>query len=547
MASWGVELWDKWEAALGQVQDNTSELANFYGKFLTDRAKVERAYAKGLRDLIKTYTPKVNKKDSEELTQRKEFRLLLKELGFQAGQHELMEEAYGKIAHTDIVTKVGESKKEIDQCKKDAKELEKKVNTSYQRLNDAKVKYTRSHYVMENACNAFNKAESDLSCSRIDIEKARLLMERKLKDCHEVKSSYASQVLLTNQEQEHHFYTGLPGVLDRLQTLHQDNSQHLTTVLTKCVNREKEITPIVTKCHDEMLTVLNRIDKEADTQLIIDRLKTGNQPPDEFMFEELRVGEDRNLTPLNNQTKSMSMVGSVQDVKRQSDGNLYQKKRELERQIKVHEDMITKGQKEVAALRLMVETHTLNPQFGSAKQFQNELDTAAHKVSLAEAELSAMQQELSLVTAQLENKRTRKKTAPPSPSGSDRSVKTFASQDSSQSQQDSGVFLSSPMSSATEKAPLEEWDDEECESPPPPPPPMSGATIPEEELPPPPSSYLPLATALYEYEGQGEYNSLSMIPGELFEVLGPDEGGWTMVKRQGGDMEGFVPTSFLQM
>ena len=61
------------------------------------------------------------------------------------------------------------------------------------------------------------------------------------------------------------------------------------------------------------------------------------------------------------------------------------------------------GQKEMKSLQLMIQTYTQNPKFGDAKQFQGELDAAAHKVQLLESELHAMQTELVDVNNTLEN------------------------------------------------------------------------------------------------------------------------------------------------
>jgi len=547
MESWGVELWDRWDGALGQVVDSTTDMEHFYGRFLRDRAKVERAYARGLRELIARYTPKPNKKEPEELSQRKEFRLLLKELGFQAGQHEVLEETYGKEGVMDIASKVSESKKEIEECKKDAKDHTKYVNQSYQRLKDAKTKYTRAHDVMESACVAFKKAEEDGAMSRNDIDRARALMDRKVKECHEAKTAYASQVLLTNEEQESYYYRNLVAVLDRLQAVHHDNCQQMQDVMRKCVMKEKEIFPIITKCQDEALAVLGRISKEGDTKMVIDRLKTGNVPPEDFIFEELRIGEDRKIRSIGSQMPDMR-IGSVQDVTKNVQGNLYQKKRDLEFKIKEQEDKVAKGQKEVAALRLMVETYTSNPGFGDAKQFKEELDAGAHKVSEAESLLLSLKNDLADTVSKLEAKKTR---APPSPSLSHRSDVTRVSEDSGT--QDLGPFQTTPDSCPKEE---DEWNYEEDtdgrHSPPPPPPPvlpkpgtdvLSPGPAPP---PPPPSVSTVVAVALYDYVGEFE-ESISMAAKEEFLVVAPDEGGWTMVMRERDGMEGFVPTSFLQL
>ena len=73
--SWGVELWDRYDSVVSQVSQSSRELDTWYGSFFKDRCKIENEYARSLRKLIKTYTPKAKKKNIEdESTQTNGFR-----------------------------------------------------------------------------------------------------------------------------------------------------------------------------------------------------------------------------------------------------------------------------------------------------------------------------------------------------------------------------------------------------------------------------------------------------------------------------------------
>ena len=100
----------KWDLSseICKLKDRNSELYE-------ETPQIERDYAASLRKLIRNYTPKKNAKD-QETTQKTEFRfkieilltsdqllilfdrLLLEEIGFLAGQHEMIDTAYGKEA-----------------------------------------------------------------------------------------------------------------------------------------------------------------------------------------------------------------------------------------------------------------------------------------------------------------------------------------------------------------------------------------------------------------------------------------------------------------
>ena len=63
------------------------------------RGRVEKEYATNIRKLATKYGHKTGdkKKETEEETSyNKSFRMIIKEMGFQAGQHDVLAESFGK-------------------------------------------------------------------------------------------------------------------------------------------------------------------------------------------------------------------------------------------------------------------------------------------------------------------------------------------------------------------------------------------------------------------------------------------------------------------
>ena len=227
---------------------------------------------------------------------------------------------------------------------------------------------------------------------------------------------------------------------------------------------------------------------------------------------------------------------SVRDISKLGNGPPpYQKKRVLEQKIKVQEEIVRKGQKEVGALQVMVKSHTDTPAFGNTKKLKGELETASRKVSLEESKLLGLKNELSEVTRHMGDRDRRSTSATPhSPSTSN-----------SSSTGDSGNF---PLVKEERK---NSFMDDLADSPTPPPPPPqvfakppSSSPAPEAALPPPPSAD-PMAMAMFDYLGDEE--CLGMATGEQFLVLAPDLDGWSHVRRMADGQEGFVPSSYLNM
>ena len=164
------------------------------------------------------------------------------------------------------------------------------------------------------------------------------------------------------------------------------------TALKKCIDTELEVAPIINKCREDMKNVVNLVDPKVDNHIVIERLKTGDQPPRDLDFEEISSGLEIKVGTLGRK-KSKAKLSKANE-----ESSLFGKKRELEKQIEDMEVNIEKGRvmycnfsfvtmlilgkKEISALRLMVQSYTNNPKFGDASKFQSELDSAIYNVQV---------------------------------------------------------------------------------------------------------------------------------------------------------------------
>mgnify|MGYP001302438360 FL=1 len=115
--SWGLHLWDRTEEVFAYTVGDVASLTATYAKFYRELAEVEKDYAKGVRKLCNKFAPK-QEAGGQESERDRGWRLLLTELGYKAGQHELLSELYSKSVIEDLKTKVKDSNKEIEKLRK---------------------------------------------------------------------------------------------------------------------------------------------------------------------------------------------------------------------------------------------------------------------------------------------------------------------------------------------------------------------------------------------------------------------------------------------
>ena len=207
---------------------------------------------------------------------------------------------------------------------------------------------------------------------------------------------------------------------------------------------------------------------------------------------------------------------------------------------------------------MMIETYKQSPNFGDAKQFQGEYETAVHKVQVLEEELKALKAELDDVHGRLEDIRSKS----PSMSRKNSSQSLVSNSNSSNSTTSRTKPQTKPMRS-------DDWEDDfddenekyvtesdrsisisvpppvqgSAAPPPPPPPPSFNTQVAEEPD-------LKKVVALYSFDSDSS-DTITITEGEEFYVVEEDQDGWTKVKRVDGSnnnglTEGFIPTSYIQ-
>ena len=166
---------------------------------------------------------------------------MLKEVGFQAGQHEVLAESFSK----EISKGIQEQSKQLREVRrKNMKESEKLVselNSAYKAMQSSKEKFRKSYEDQEKASGAYNKADADGNVSRNEIEKLRSSAQNKTAVCDSMKHTFADQLVKTNAFRQRYYYELLPGVLDELQDLEHKRIELIRHGILSCVAKERQV------------------------------------------------------------------------------------------------------------------------------------------------------------------------------------------------------------------------------------------------------------------------------------------------------------------
>ncbi|CAH1401186.1 unnamed protein product [Nezara viridula] len=446
-------------------------------------------------------------------------------------------------------------------------------------LERARKNYEKAAKEAERALDNYKRADADFNLSRAEVEKQRMNMTIKSQQCEEAKNEYADQLQRTNEQQRQHYQYKMPDVFRQLQELDEKRIRNIRNFMVHSVQVERNVFPIINQCLDGIVNAANTINEKEDSLLVIERYKSGFEPPGDIPFEDLnRVDGNHHPMAINPipiaivKPEPITVKGTMSASKLKKRGVLFgifssnknnlsgngdykedysdlppnQRKKKLQMKI---DEIQAKIHQETAArdgLMKMKGVYEANSQLGDPMSIEGQLHESGQR-------LDKLRQELHKYVAFLEETGPVGATTPSHNSLNGirrhhRNSLGSGNEDDSLSRSASDSSVANHKHSAP-GTPLPNHGASDS--------PESGigashTSLPDSDDAPPPyydtELLPPLGTckALYPFEATSE-GSMAMADGEELLVIEVDQGdGWTRVRRPADSTEGFVPTSYIQ-
>jgi len=583
--SWGTELWDQYDQIAVHTQKGIDFLEK-YGHFVDARSKIEAEYAQKLRRLSKNYLPKKKDEDDYQFTATKAFKLMLNEINDLAGQHEVIAENLSTAVVSDLNILVKSMRDDRRKFLQEGARIQAQLTLSLTSLAKTKEKYEKAFGASEKALEAYNKADADLNLSRADVEKHRMNSNIKRQQMDDSKNEYANQLQKTNELQNQFYSKMMPAVFQSLQDMDEQRVKMIQTFMRKSAQTEQDVLPIVGQCLEGIQRCTDSINEKEDSDLVIEKYKSGFLPPGDIPFEDLSSLDNvsgninASTTPQGTPSeKKTSILGTITGGKIKKRSGLLgifgqnknvsvppiqedfselppnQRRKKLQSKI---DELTAKISQETAArdgLMKMKTVYEANPALGDPMSIQGQLTENGHRLDklrsdyrkyagwLEEAEGSPAST-LSIRTNGAESNARRS-----SVSDEVESLSRSAS-DSSVNHHKNGSLVTSIISQGSSNSPEsgignshlslgalgENFQDIDGD---------------DEFFDPEPLPVLGKCRALYPFEAASE-GSIPLEEAEELWLIETDQGdGWTRVRRLNVSHldpmpEGFVPTSYIE-
>ncbi|XP_056587926.1 formin-binding protein 1 isoform X16 [Triplophysa dalaica] len=517
-----------------------------YTKFVKERSEIELNYARQIRNLSKKYQPKKKDEDENKYTWCRAFHSTLNELNDYAGQHEVIAENMTSQIITELTRYTQELKTERKSHFHDGRKAQQQVEASWKQLEACKRKFERECKEADRAQQYFERMDADINVTKADVEKARQQAQMRHQMASDSKNEYSSYLQKFNQEQNEHYYTIIPNVFQKLQTMEEKRIERMGDSLKTFADVDRQILPIIGKCLDEMTQSAESIDSKTDSSQVIESYKSGFEPPGDVEFEDYglpmkRTVSETSLTNSRPDKADRSSRGKSKTIwpfiKKNKGSNpedfshLPPEQRRKKLQAKI-DDINKDVQKEMDqrdALTKMKEVYVKNPQMGDPNSVDPRLAEIAQNIEKLQAEAQKFEGWLAEVEGRMPVKsdparrtstlfETQNSTPPTT---NNNCAQDRESPDGSYTEEQSTEVQSKVIPEVPE---FDEFDDAD-----------------EDMLP-----TIGTCKALYPFEGSNE-GTIAVAEGELLYVIEEDKGdGWTRVRRN-EEEEGYVPTTYVEV
>ncbi|XP_056587924.1 formin-binding protein 1 isoform X14 [Triplophysa dalaica] len=554
-----------------------------YTKFVKERSEIELNYARQIRNLSKKYQPKKKDEDENKYTWCRAFHSTLNELNDYAGQHEVIAENMTSQIITELTRYTQELKTERKSHFHDGRKAQQQVEASWKQLEACKRKFERECKEADRAQQYFERMDADINVTKADVEKARQQAQMRHQMASDSKNEYSSYLQKFNQEQNEHYYTIIPNVFQKLQTMEEKRIERMGDSLKTFADVDRQILPIIGKCLDEMTQSAESIDSKTDSSQVIESYKSGFEPPGDVEFEDYGLpmkrtvsetsltnsrpdkadrssrGKSKTIWPFikknktpkqskeplshrfNDLVTSKPKINCLRSLRRglslklgsnpEDFSHLPPEQRRKKLQAKI-DDINKDVQKEMDqrdALTKMKEVYVKNPQMGDPNSVDPRLAEIAQNIEKLQAEAQKFEGWLAEVEGRMPVKsdparRTStlfetQNSTPPTTNNN--CAQDRESPDGSYTEEQSTEVQSKVIPEVPE---FDEFDDAD-----------------EDMLP-----TIGTCKALYPFEGSNE-GTIAVAEGELLYVIEEDKGdGWTRVRRN-EEEEGYVPTTYVEV
>ncbi|XP_039899730.1 thyroid hormone receptor interactor 10b isoform X1 [Simochromis diagramma] len=512
---WGTQLWDQYDVIDKHTQSGL-DLVDRYIKFVKERSEIEQNYAKQLRNLTKKYAKRGNREDQDcKFSNHASFQEILNELNDYAGQRELIAENLITGICVDLLKKLQDFKQERKMHLADVKKAQQNLESSFKHLENTKKRYAKEWAEAEKASQQAEKAECEVSATKVDVEKAKQHAHARTHTAEECRNDYAAELQKYNKEQNYHYYTDIPQLLNKLQGMDERRIRSLADGYCKFSDIEKKVLPIISKCLEGISAAGTKVNEKQDSILVIEQHKSGFEPPADVDFEDYSQGiksatSESSLNPPKVRgliwpfSKKHKIMQAQKQMQTPAEDYSHlppeQRKKRLQTKIDdIHKDL-QKAQDQSEALEKMKGVYEQNPQMGDPSSLEPRILEMTKDTGRLRGELAKYETWLSEALGGEES---------PFPVNNNTEY---------------GTSMSSRVTHDPDANIYAEFDEEfdEIESP------------------------IGQCTALYSFEGNSE-GTVSIKEGELLSIMEEDKGdGWMRVLRASGD-EGYIPSSYVKL
>ncbi|KAL3319240.1 Cdc42-interacting protein 4 [Cichlidogyrus casuarinus] len=284
--NWGINLWDQTHNIL-KFQDTGFALHERLFDFLTAFAKLQSDAFLNQKKLCEKYLIDIKKSVGLDNTYATTFNQFVNNFRKLVDTENLIADSFEFQANTDLRMNLDDHKKRIKRWKQDRDRFNNEMKSQTRIMEDEMRRYKDKYRDMLRAKEDYSKTELDQGTSRLEVEKAHNFYQVKQKDFERARDDFAMALEQFNMYRRSFFSYTLPNWGSVGYQINEDRVEKTQVLIDNICQRFQVFIERLQVVHGELQSVSSLPDCQKDTQLLVEFLRTGRQPPPDLPFRDI--------------------------------------------------------------------------------------------------------------------------------------------------------------------------------------------------------------------------------------------------------------------
>ncbi|VUZ55852.1 unnamed protein product, partial [Hymenolepis diminuta] len=285
---WGVQLWDQ-TSNLIKYQESGIALHEKLQKFILEIGKLQADSFLVQKRICEKALINIKKVVGLETTFGQGYNAFIHAIAKLVDTENILPVSFNLQANGDMKQSIDEQRKSMKEWRQDRDRFQNESKNQARIIDEEMKRYHDKYREVIRSKEDYDRVDEDKSYSKLDVEKALIAYSLKHNEFKRARSDFSAALEQFNLHRRYHYSSTLKKWGEAGQTLESYRITKTQELISVLVERLRVMIERLSTVATDLESAAAIMDAEKDSDALIERLKTGNEPPGDVPFIQLDV------------------------------------------------------------------------------------------------------------------------------------------------------------------------------------------------------------------------------------------------------------------